>query len=82
MVIYRSIMLHMVNILADVLLLADVFERFLDVCMECYGLDPAHYYTALGLSWDAMLKTTKVHLELLKDPNIYLFIDKGIRGRT
>ena len=51
-------MLHMVNIV-DVLLLANVFERFRDVCMECYGQDPAHYYTAPGLSWDAMLKPPK-----------------------
>ena len=49
----------------DVLLLADVFENFRNICMENYKLDPAHYYTAPGLSWDACLKMTDVKLELL-----------------
>ena len=39
----------------DVLLLADVFENFRKVCQEKDGLDPAHYYSAPGLSWDALL---------------------------
>ena len=39
-----------------VLLLADVFENFRDICIKNYNLDPAHYYTAPGLSWDASLK--------------------------
>ena len=40
----------------DVLLLADVFEKFTDTCLKPYGLDPCHYFSSLGLSWDAMLK--------------------------
>jgi len=46
--------------ITDVLLLADVFENFRDVCLEHYKLDPTWYYTAPGLSWDAMMKTTKI----------------------
>ena len=44
----------------DVLLLTDVFENFRDICIKNYNLDPAHYYTAPGLSWDAALKLTEV----------------------
>ena len=47
----------------DVLLLVDVFENFRDVCLENYGLDATWYYTSPGLSWDAMLKMTKIELE-------------------
>lgn len=64
----------------DVLLLTDVFENFRSVCKSIYHLDPCHYYTTPGLSWDAMLKITKIKLELFTDINMYNFIKKGIRG--
>ena len=41
----------------DVLLLADVFETFQDTCLSHYKLDPAHFYNAPGLAWQALLKT-------------------------
>ena len=44
----------------DVILLAEVFENFRNNCLAAYELDPAHYYTTPGLSWDAMLKNTQV----------------------
>ena len=65
---------------SDVLLLADVFENFRDICLKIYGLDPVHYYTAPGLAWDACLKMTGVKLELLHDENMLLMFEKGIRG--
>ena len=42
----------------DVLLLADIFEKFIDTCLKYYELDPCHYFSAPGLSWDALLKDT------------------------
>ncbi|XP_065650921.1 uncharacterized protein LOC136079131 [Hydra vulgaris] len=63
---------------SDVLLLADVFENFKDVCMKNYKLDPA--YTSPRLAWDAALKKTKVKLELLSDYDMILMIKKEIRG--
>ena len=47
----------------DVLLSADVFEKFIATCLKFYGLDPCHYFSSPGLSWDAMLKMTGVKLE-------------------
>ena len=64
----------------DVFVLADVFEKFRDVCMKVYQLDPAHFYSAPNLSWDAMLITTKVKIELLDDIDKLLFCEKAIRG--
>ena len=64
----------------DVLLLADVFENFRNLCLKIYGLDPVYYYTAPGLAWDACLKMTDIDLELLNDPDMLLMFEKGIRG--
>ena len=71
---------HDLYLKSDVLLLADVFENFRDLCLKNYELDPAWYYTVPGLAWDAALKKTKVELELLTDPDMLLMFEKGIRG--
>ena len=63
-----------------VLLLADVFEKFIDTCLKYYELDPCHYFSSPWLSWDAMLKMTCVKLEKISDIDQYLFIEKGTRG--
>jgi len=64
----------------DLYVATDVFENFRKVCQGKYGLDPAHYYSAPGLSWDALLKKTGVELELLTDLDMHLFIERGMRG--
>ena len=64
----------------DTILLANVFESFGRVCLENYGLDPSHFYTAPGLAWKACLKKTGIRLELLLDPDMLLMFECGIRG--
>ena len=64
----------------DVLLLADVFEKFIDTCLKFYKLDPCHYFSSPGLRWDAMLKMTAVKFKKITDIDMYLFIEKGLRG--
>ena len=60
--------------------LAGVFEKFINTCSYYYRLDPCHYFSSPGLSWDAMLKMTGIELELISDINMHLFIEKGMRG--
>ena len=42
----------------DVLQLAHIFEAFRNTYLKNYKLEPAHFYTAPGLAWHALLKTT------------------------
>ena len=67
---------HDLYLKTDILLLADVFEKFINTCLEYYGLDPCHYFSSPGLSWDAMLKMTGIKLELISDIDMHLFIEK------
>ena len=71
---------HDLYLCTDTILLANVFESFRSVCMENYGLDPAHFYTAPGLACRACLKKTGVRLELLLDPDMLLMFERGICG--
>ena len=71
---------HDLYLKTDVILLANVFEAFRKVCLDNYGLDPAHFYMAPGLAWKACLKKTKIRLELLLDPDMLLMFERGFRG--
>ena len=37
---------HDLYLKTDVLLFADIFEKFFDTCLEYYGLDPYHYFSS------------------------------------
>ena len=62
----------------DILLLADVFGKFRDICIEIYDIDPPYFLSAPGLAWQACLEKAGVKLELLTD--MFLMVEKGIRG--
>lgn len=64
----------------DTIILGDIFECFREVIMKYYALDPCNYVSSPGMAWDAMLKMTKVNLELVSDPAIYLMFESAIRG--
>ena len=71
---------HDLVLKTDVLLLAEVFENLRKVIIKVYKLDPACYYTSPGLSWDTMLKLTKVELQLITDIDQYLMDESELMG--
>ena len=71
---------HNLYLKTDVLLLADVSEKFIETCLDYYGLDSCHCFSSPGLSWDAMLKMTKIKLDLISAIDMHLLIEKGMRG--
>ena len=71
---------HDLNLKCDVLLLADVFEKLRNNSLKNYGLCSIHYLSTPGLIWDAMLQLTKTELELIPDPDMYIFFEKSTKG--
>ena len=70
---------HYLYVQSDTLLLADVFEKFRNMCLKIYELDPACFLTAPDLAWQAVLKKTKGKLDLLTDIEMLLMVEKDIR---
>ena len=71
---------HDIYLKSDVLLLCDIFEKFINVCLKDYGLDPCHYFSSPGLPWDAMLKFTSIRLEKVSNIDVHLFLEKGMKS--
>ena len=71
---------HYLYLKYGLLLLADVFEKFRNNSLKNYGLCPSHYLSAPALNWGEMLNMTKVELELITDPDMYTFVEKGMRA--
>ena len=71
---------HDLYLNCDVLLLADAFEKLRINSLKNYGLCPSHYLRAPGLSWNAMLKMTKIEPELIPGPDMDIFFETGTRG--
>ena len=71
---------HDLYLRTDVVLLANVYEAFREMCLEHYKLDPVNFYTSPGLAEKACLKQTGIRLKLLTDPDMLLMLDRGIRG--
>ena len=71
---------HDLYLKCDVLLLADLLEKFRNNSLTNYGLCRSHYLRLPVLSWDAMIKMTKTELELILVPDMYIFFEKDTRG--
>ena len=71
---------HDLYVQSDTLLLADVFEKFRETCVEIYQLDPAHFLSAPGLAWQACLKKANIKLELLTEYDMLLMFEEGSGG--
>lgn len=71
---------HDLYLKADVILLADIFNKFRMMCKDYYDLDPAHYLSAPHMAWDGLLKFSNIELELITDPDIYSIFEQGLRG--
>ena len=65
----------------NILLLFDVFDNFKNMCIKIYELHPAKFLSASGLAWQAVLRKTKVKLNLfLTDIDMLLMVKRDIRG--
>lgn len=64
----------------DCLLLSDIYERYRSLCIQHFNLDPIHFYSSAGLSYNAALKMLKHPLELISDRTQLECILSGIRG--
>ena len=71
---------HDLYVQSDTLLLADIFQKFRNMCIEIYELDSAKFLSSPGLAWQAALKKAKVKLDLLTNIDMLLMVEKGIRG--
>ena len=62
------------------LLLKDIMENFRENAMNSDGLDPAHFISLPGYTWEALLKYSGIELELVTDLEMHMMIEKGLRG--
>ena len=73
---------HNLYVQSDILLLADAFENFQNMCLEIYEFDPAKFLSAPGFTWQVALKKTKVKLDLLTNIDMLLMVKKGVGWGT
>ena len=66
--------------ITDVLLLADVIERYREFCWDRLGLEALGYISLPSLTYDACLKLTKSRLQVIKSIDMLEMIQLGIRG--
>ena len=71
---------HDLYLKTHVLLSAHVFEKTVSTCLKNYALDPCHYFSSSELNWETIFKMIEIKLDLISDIDMYLFIEKKMRG--
>ena len=64
----------------DVLLLACVFEKFIKVSVNEFGINPLYCVGLPGYTWQCGLKYKGINLQTLQDKDMILLLEKNIRG--
>ena len=65
---------------SDVLLLACVFEKFIKVSVNEFGINPLYCVGLPGYTWQCGLKYTGINLQTLRDKDMILLLENNIRG--
>ena len=65
---------------SDVILLADVFENFIEISVDEYGINPLYCVSLPGYTWQCGLKYTGINLQTLQDKDMILLLENNIRG--
>ena len=61
-------------------LLADVFEKFIKISFEVYGIDLLYCVSLPGYTWQCGMKYTHIKLRTLQDKDLILTLENNIRG--
>ena len=65
---------------SDVILLTDVFQKFVKVSTEEYKINPLYCVSLPGYTYQCALKYTIIKLKTLQDKDLILLIESNIRG--
>ena len=72
---------HHLDLKSETLILANFFQIFRKMCLKVYHLGPVKFLSAPELAWQAALKKTEIKLELLKDTDMLLMVEKALEEK-
>ena len=64
----------------DVVLLADVFDKFIKVSLNEFKINPLYCVSLPRYTWECGLKYTGINLQTLQDKDMILMLENNIRG--
>ena len=65
---------------SDVLLLTCIFEKFIEVSINEFGINPLYCVSLPGYSWQCGLKYTGINLQTLQDKDMIFSFENNNRG--